>query len=146
MKKCYSCYREKGTSVDLAKMSESQVIDDINMLMTYALWPACDSWHSPHSALCASTKACQSSNWQSARLLLCLASQLTSFSVALVFLPFFPCAWGGPCLGQGTATDVRNILCLYIIKKVLEHVKQLRLHSDGLHLQRWEASTTSLKV
>ena len=64
-------------------------------------------------------QACQSSNWQSARLLLCLASQLTSFSVALVFLPFFPGAWGGPCLGQGTVTDVRNILCLYIIKKVL---------------------------
>ena len=50
------------------------------------------------------------------------------------------------CLGQETVTDVRNILYLYNIKKVLEHVKQLKLPSDGLHLQRWAASTTSLKV
>ena len=32
-------------------------------------------------------------------------------------------------------------------KKVLKHVKAMsKLHADGLHLQRWEASTTSLKV
>ena len=145
MKKCYSCYREKGTSVDLAKMSESQVIDDINMLMTCGLWPACDSWHSPHSALCAST------SMSKLQLTECTFTPLFGIATDIIFccarvFAFFPMCLGGPCLGQGTATDVRNILCLYIIKKVLEHVKQLRLHSDGLHLQRWEASTTSLKV
>ena len=33
------------------------------------------------------------------------------------------------------------------LKKESKHIKAMsKLHVDGLHLQRWEASTTSLKV
>ena len=64
---------------------------------------------------------------------------------ACLFFPLFCMCLRAFCLGQETVTDVRNILYLYNIKKVLEHVKQLKLPS-GLHLQRWAASTTSLKV
>jgi hypothetical protein len=68
------------------------------------------------------------------------------FDVATVFA-FCSMCLRGFCLGQETVTGVRNILCLYNItkKKVLKHVKS-KLHADGLRFQRWEASTTSLKV
>ena len=95
----------------------------------------CDLWQCPNSALCESTRVSK--------------LQLAECT----FTPFFgivvPCAWEAPAwvkkLLQMSVT-FRNIPYLYNIKKVLEHVKQLKLHSDGLHLQRWEASTTSLKV
>ena len=55
--------------------------------------------------------------------------------------------WIGKC--QETVTNVRNVLYLYNILKsvLLKHVEAMsQLHADGLHFQRWEASTTSLKV
>ena len=55
--------------------------------------------------------------------------------------------WVKKC--QETVADVRNILYLYNNLKsvLLKHVEAMsQLHAAGLHFQRWEASTTSLKV
>ena len=86
------------------------------------------------------------SNWPSSLLLLCLASHLIAF---VAHLPFFP--WR-EMLQRGSRcqeTVASATFCVYTrLKSVLpKHVEAMsQLHADGLHFQRWEASTTSLKV